>query len=152
MPDGLTHMAATAWTIPLWRDPRRRWVLYTGAILPDVVMKSMIWIFGASWTFAAPAHSLAGVALIAYVVAHLWEEHDRPAMFAALLTGGVLHLAVDALKDQHESWGPFLLYPFSRAEFALGLVAPEQAVLAIPVALAVVVLVEVHLRHADHAG
>jgi membrane-bound metal-dependent hydrolase YbcI (DUF457 family) len=149
MPDGLIHAASTVWAVPLLREPRLRWILYAGAILPDVVMKTMTFLFDADWRFAAAAHSLLGVALVAYLTAHLWPESERPSVCLALLAGGALHLAVDALQDPQEGWGVFLLLPFDRTEFALGWFTDAQALRWAPAAAAALLLVELALRHAQ---
>lgn len=140
MADLFTHLAVAR--VPAALLPHRHVsiLLVLGTFLPDLAAKSLYWIAWASEDFVRPTHSLAGLVCLSYLAALFVEPALRRPAFAAFLAGGLLHVAVDMLKDTLDHEAIFLLYPFSMRGFELGLVDPEDVILFLPIDVLLLVL------------
>lgn len=103
------------------RDARWRALVYVGVCLPDL-LRGLLDLQGASPpSLAHPLHSPLGLAAWCAAVALLFEEDWRARAFAALLAGGGLHLALDALSAPPGSdRGILWALPFSFERLELG--------------------------------
>jgi membrane-bound metal-dependent hydrolase YbcI (DUF457 family) len=132
MADLFTHLASARLPAAFVRDRRIAALLVIGTFLPDLVSKGLYWILRCSDNFETPTHTLVGVALISYAASLMVEERLRRLGFAALLAGGVIHIAVDLLKDNMGTGSSRLLYPFSPRSYELGLIDPLDVVFLAP--------------------
>lgn len=140
MADLLTHLAVARVPAALVRDRHVSTLLILGTFLPDLAAKSLYWIAWASEDFVRPTHSLPGLLCLSYLAALFVEARLRRAAFAAFLAGGLLHVAVDMLKDTLDQGAVFFLYPFSTRGFEFGLVDPEDVIFFLPLDAALLVL------------
>lgn len=140
MPDLLTHLASARAPAALLPDRHVRAALLLGVLLPDLLPKSLYWVARTPSDFLEPLHSLPGLLVLGYAVSLFFEESLRRSAFAALTAGSFLHVALDLVKDNLEIGSAGLFYPFSTRGFALGWIDPEDVILLIPAALAVLVL------------
>ncbi|HXG62091.1 MAG TPA: metal-dependent hydrolase [Planctomycetota bacterium] len=132
MADLLTHLAVARVPAAFVKDRHVSLLLILGTFLPDLAAKSLYWIAWASEDFVRPTHSLPGLLCLSYL-ASLWVALPlRRAAFAAFFTGGLLHVAVDMLKDTLDQGAVFFLYPFSTRGFEFGLVDPENVIFFLP--------------------
>ena len=101
MADLFTHLAAARVPAAFVRDRRIAALLVIGTFLPDLASKGLYWVAraGAETNFTTPTHTIAGLAILSYAAALFVEERLRRPAFAAILAGGLIHVAVDLLKD-----------------------------------------------------
>lgn len=139
MPDFLTHVAAARVPGVFLRDRRVQALFILGTFMPDLVAKGLWWIVRAPMNFNVPSHSLPGLLAVSYLACLFLEERRRPAAFVALYLGGVLHVAVDLIKNNIGAVA-YLLYPFSMTGSKLGWVNPENVVLLAPLNIALLLV------------
>ena len=152
MADLLVHLASAAPAKLGLRDARLRALLWVGVCLPDVLFKALLYGFGAPTWLCEPSHSPLALLPWCYAAALLFEEAWRARAFAALLGGAYLHLLVDLGKDLL-GWGVIpWAFPFSMSRVELGWYAPEDSVYGMPVALAVIFVVEAVARWINSKG
>jgi hypothetical protein len=138
MADLFTHYAAARFAAsPLRSRDAALWIVL-GTFLPDLVSKGLYWITRASSDFDDPAHSILGIAILAYLVALFTRPPQRPAVFLAVWAGGLLHALVDLLKDNLGTGGARLFLPFSLWGPELGWIDPENVILLLPADLVLV--------------
>ncbi len=142
MADLLVHAASAALSARALRDGRLRALLYVGVCLPDVLYKGALYFWGASTWFCEPTHSPLGLVPICYAAALLFEEEWRKRAFLALLGGSYLHVLVDLGKDYLGSGVIAWAFPFSMDTVELGAYAPEETVLLMAPALALILGLE----------
>ncbi len=150
MPDLLTHWASARIPGMFVRDRRILAFLIFGSFLPDLAAKLPRILVWTDREFLGPSHSLVGLLLICYAASLFVEERLRKPAFGALWAGGLLHLALDLTKDYVGIYSAGLLYPFSIRKFELRWIDPEDVVLLMPPAAAVLVLaawIERRYRH-----
>ena len=83
-----------------------------------------------------PLHQPLGMLLLSYLVAMMFQESARRAVFANLLGGMALHLLVDLLQDHHGA-GYLIGFPVWTGSFEFGLIGSEATVWwAVPLAIA----------------
>ncbi len=140
MADLLTHWAAAQLPASLSRDRRIAALVVIGTFLPDLVSKGLYWVLQSGGDFTTPTHSLLGLALIAYGAALFVEERLRRPAFIALLVGGLVHVAVDLLKDNLGMGAAYLFQPFSTASYELGLIDSLNMILLVPLDLGILLL------------
>ncbi len=146
MADLLVHAATAHLPGRALRDARLRAVLYVGVCLPDVLYKGALYLWGASTWFCEVSHSPLGLVPICYASALLFEEPWRRRAFGALLAGSWLHVLVDLGKNYLGSGVIAWAFPFSMDTVELGWYAPEETVLLMAPALALILLVELIAR------
>ncbi len=78
-----------------------------------------------------PLHIPSGMLLASLALCLLFPRDQQRAVFANLLGGMLLHLAVDVLQD-HAGAGYLLLFPFSTAPYELGWIGSEATVFIAP--------------------
>ena len=151
MPDLFTHLAAARVPAAFLRDPRLGALLVFGTFVPDLVYKGLYWVARAGDDFGNPSHSLLGLVVLSYLAALFVQPALRRSAFAALLAGGLVHVALDALKH-HEGFGSAdLLFPFSLRPMEVGWIHPEDVVFLVPAAAGVLLgawILERRLRRA----
>jgi hypothetical protein len=142
--DLITHTCAAV----LWKCVTRGPLVGTfvlGTCLPDLLGRvppmaltvarwTLPWI--PEWTIYAwgPLHMPVGILLGSYLCSFLFAEASRRAVFANLLGGGLVHLAVDVLQ-RHFGVGYLLFFPFSTFDWELGWIGSEDTVKIVPVLL-----------------
>lgn len=146
MADLFVHFATAHVPGRALRDARLRAVLYVGVCLPDVLYKGALTLWGASTWFCEPTHSPLGLVPICYAAALLFEESWRRRAFLALLGGAYLHVLVDLGKDYLGSGVIAWAFPFTMDTAELGWYAPEETLLLMAPALALVLVVELIAR------
>jgi membrane-bound metal-dependent hydrolase YbcI (DUF457 family) len=132
MADLFTHLASARLPAAFVRDRRIAALLVIGTFLPDLASKGLYWILRCSDNFETPTHSLVGVLLLSYAASLLVEERLRRPGFAAILAGGVLHIAVDLLKNNMGTGSARLFYPLSPRSYEIGLIEPLDVVFLAP--------------------
>lgn len=150
MADLVTHLTSAALPGTFLRDRRFAALLVIGTFMPDLVSKGLYWVTRAHSDFTIPTHSLVGLVLLAYLGALFVDADLRRPAFRALLLGGLIHVAVDHVRDSL-GWGTAnVLYPFSTASAELPWIHQENLPLLIPFDLAILaVLWAVARRRAD---
>lgn len=142
MADLLVHVGLAYPAVRLLRDGRLRSLVYVGLCLPDLLYKGLHYLMGAPTWLCEPTHAPLGLLPFCYLGAMLFERDWRARAFGALYAGSLAHALVDAGKSYLGSgvilWG----FPFTMDAFELGLYAPEDTILLMPVALALIVLSE----------
>lgn len=152
MADLLVHLASAAPARLGLRDGRLRAVLWLGVCLPDILFKTLLYVFGAPTWLCEPTHAPLALLPWCYAGALLFEEAWRARAFAALLGGAWLHLLVDLGKD-YLGWGVIpWAFPFSMTRAELGLYAPEDTVYGMPAAAVLICLVETVARRFTARG
>ena len=142
MADLLTHVAAAY--VPsrfVVRDPRVRALACLGACLPDVLTRAGFFVVvPGGTTLHDVLHTPAAAALTSLAIALLVERTLRAKAFAALVFGGLTHLAVDAGKMSFDTGGVMWGFPFTRARWEWGLYVPEHTVYLMAPALLAILL------------
>jgi len=90
-----------------------------GGVLPDLSKVSLVVgsgrveaLFGLPFSWLA-LHRLGPLLVLGALAAVCFERSERPAVFSALVGGGLLHLALDALVIRADGLVPPYLYPFT---------------------------------------
>lgn len=139
MADLLVHYAAGRLVgLPL-RDPVDKAAVALGALLPDLLTKTLMNVFHSGEEFAQPTHSLAGLAIACAFAATMFT---RP-VFVWLYAGALTHLILDALKSDMLAPYGALLFPFSDAPTCFPVYRSVDSVYALPVALLVIAAIEI---------
>lgn len=149
MADFLTHLTAAKLPATFLRDRRVQALLIFGTFLPDLFDKGVDLILRAPANFSVPSHTLPGLILFSYLACLFVEERLRPAAFAALYAGGVVHVVVDLFKDNQGAGVAMILYPFSTRGVEFGLIDPEDVILLLPVNVAILSLLWLAERRFD---
>lgn len=141
MADLITHACtALLWKAATGRD--RVAVFVAGVCVPDLVSRvpsmGLTWL---RWSVPAipewlvylwgPLHMPSGMIACAFLLSFLFPAEGRRAVFANLLGGAFLHLAVDLLQH-HFGIGYLLLFPFSQWDFEIGVIGSEDTVRIVP--------------------
>lgn len=137
MADLFTHFAAASLPAAMVRDRRIAALLVIGTFLPDLASKGLYWVTRSAPDFTVPTHSILGLALLSYAAALFVEERLRRPALAALFAGGLLHVAVDLIKDNLGSGSAYLFYPLSTRSTEIPLIDPENVILLVPFDIAV---------------
>ncbi len=146
MADLLVHFATAYVPGRALRDGRLRAVLYVGVCLPDVLYKGLLYLFGAPTWLCEPTHAPLGLVPWCYGIALLFEPEWRKRAFWALLAGSWLHVLVDLGKSHMGSGVIVWPFPFSMHRVELGWYRPEDTVLLMLPAAALVAAVELGSR------
>lgn len=139
MADLLVHYAAGRLVATPLRDPVDRAALTLGALLPDLLSKTLMNVLHSGEEFAQPTHSLVGLAIACAFVATLFT---RP-VFVWLYLGAITHLIIDALKSDMLALYGALLFPFSDAPTYFPVYRSVDSIYALPVALLVIAAIEI---------
>lgn len=136
MGDLVTHLCTAL--LPAAFLPRSRYVgvVALGTVLPDigsrVIPIGLDRLFGsvlpdAVWYPFGVLHEPIALVLTCALLALVFVEEQRRAVFGALMLGCALHLGLDVLQDHHGQ-GYHLLFPFSWGRFELGWIGSEATV------------------------
>jgi membrane-bound metal-dependent hydrolase YbcI (DUF457 family) len=145
MSDLFTHLVAARVPGVLVRDRRLVALLVIGTFLPDLASKGLYWVLRSGDLYGFGTHSILGVLALSYLAALFIEEKLRPPACAMLAVGGLIHLAVDHLKDSMDVGPSCLFLPFFTRSVELGWIDPENVVLLVPlsaVILAATLMIE----------
>jgi hypothetical protein len=140
MPDLVTHFC-TAQIARRCTRLRLFPVFALGVILPDLISRPVHILFPATAWYVAPFHSPLVCALYCLLLSLLFAPAIRRACFISLCAGVGLHLVLDALQKQVCQIYYFWLFPFSWWTWEADLFWPDQAVLFLPVTIALTALV-----------
>jgi len=140
--DLLVHVGIAYPAVRALRDGRLRSLLYLGLCLPDLLYKGMLYGLGAATWLCEPTHSPLGLLPFCYLGAMLFERDWRARAFGAFWAGSLAHLVVDAGKDYLGSGALLWGFPFTMRAWEAGLYAPEETVLFMPFALAIILITE----------
>jgi hypothetical protein len=158
MADLVTHMC-TGLIYKAVRSEPHVPIFVLGTVAPDLCSRvpsmALTWI-GQRGVAVPPAlihafeplHLPVGMLVLAALVAMLFSESSRRAVFMNFLGGMLLHLAVDLLQDHH-GVGYVLGFPFLQRPFELGLVSSEASVRWVPGLLLVSLCLVVWRRRGD---
>jgi len=139
--DLITHMASGIAVKAITRGPYTA-ALVAGTVLPDLGARvpamglSALAKKGVSVPAELPyafevLHMPLGVVLMSFLLAGLFHQEQRKAVFWNLLAGGGLHLLVD-LTQSHMGVGYMLGFPLTTWDFELGWMGTESSVLWSP--------------------
>jgi hypothetical protein len=148
MADLLVHAASIAPGARLLRDGRVRAILYVGVCLPDLLYKTLLYVFGAPTWLCEPTHSPLGVLPWCYALALLFEPEWRSRSFWALAAGSWVHHLVDLGKDYLGSGVILWAFPFSMDTVELGWYSTEETILLMPFALLILLATAFWVRRA----
>lgn len=137
MPDLFSHLAAARLPAAFLRDRRLAALLVIGTFLPDIAAKGVYWVLKSGDHYDVPTHGLLGMLLVSYLAALFLEEGLRPAGFRALAAGGLVHIALDMLKENYELGGPAFFYPFLTRNFNAGVIDPINLAVLLPIDVAI---------------
>ena len=140
MADLLVHAASAAPAARFLKDGRVRALLWVGVCLPDLLYKTLLYVFGAPTWLCEPTHSPLGVLPWCWLIALLFEPEWRTRSFWALAAGSWLHQLVDLGKDYLGSGVILWAFPFSGDAVELGWYTNDQALWMAPFALLVLAL------------
>ncbi|RME22072.1 MAG: hypothetical protein D6798_16680 [Deltaproteobacteria bacterium] len=115
LPDLLARLPAELFTLAAAR----------GAFVPPLLLHG--------W---GPFHIPAGMVLTSLMLALLFPPAAQRAVFGNLLSGMLLHLAIDLLQS-HAGAGYLLLFPLSTRPFELGWIGSEATVVVAPLLVVV---------------
>lgn len=145
MADLLVHVGLAYPAVRALRDGRLRSLVYVGLCLPDLLYKGLLYGLGAPTWLCEPTHAPLGLLPFCYALALLFERDWRARAFGAFWGGSLAHVLVDAGKSYLGAgvilWG----FPFTMDAWEAGLYAPEDTVLLMPAALALILLSELAL-------
>jgi len=142
MPDLITHLCSAQVTRRLIRV-RLFPVFALGAILPDIISRPVHILFPVTSWYVAPFHSPLVCLLYCLLLSLLFAPSIRRACFGWLCAGVALHLALDSLQKQVCPIYYFWLFPFSWWTWDADLFWPAQALLFLPVTIAITALVSI---------
>ena len=140
MADLLVHAASMAPGARLLRDGRIRALLFVGVCLPDLLYKTLLYVFGAPTWLCEPTHSPLGVLAWCWLLALLFEPEWRTRAFWALAAGCWLHQLVDLGKNYLGSGVILWAFPFSNDAVELGWYTNDDTLLFAPFALLILLL------------
>ena len=118
MPDLFAHFASAYLPSRYQRLRQYDALLVFGAVLPDLLARIPIIIFG-RWLdlpvvyFFRALHTPIGVILTCYLLSFLFERSVRFKSFLALTAGSFLHLVLDLMQQQFFEGVYIPLIPFS---------------------------------------
>ncbi|HJN76707.1 MAG TPA: metal-dependent hydrolase [Myxococcota bacterium] len=133
MADLVTHIGAALFFKGAVRG-RNAPVFVLGTVMPDVCGRVVgialsklpgcpdLLVYG-----PGVIHMPLGMIAFSLLVALLFRADQRAAVFANLLAGALLHLAIDLLQH-HVGTGYPLLFPFSSWHWELGLIGSEATI------------------------
>ena len=141
MPDGLTHMLAAYPGGRRYLSGFGLALFLLGSLLPDLLIRGGRLLFSApslyDWAelYLVPLHTPVGALLTCVALAQLFHESVRKSAFLCLYGGCWSHFVLDFFQRAIEGFGftrlkvPSYswLYPFSGADFQLGLFWAEDA-------------------------
>ena len=144
MADLVTH-AAAGLLLKALTSRKHVAVFVFGALMPDLLSRVPSMICSAARVVVEvptlliygwePLHTPAGMVVSAYAISLLFVAENRAMIFANLLGGMLLHMAIDLLQS-HLGVGYPLLFPFATRAFEVGLIGSEATVpFSIPLAL-----------------
>ncbi|HZE95912.1 MAG TPA: hypothetical protein VE981_02685 [Planctomycetota bacterium] len=145
MPDLFTHYVAVRAPALFVRDRRLVALLVFGTFIPDLASKGLYWVLQCGETYSAATHSILGVLLLSYLACLFVDEKLRSRGFAMLSAGGLIHIAMDLIKDNLGTGAVHPFIPFNSMGLELGWIDPENVVYLIPfdaVVLAIVLGLE----------
>lgn len=142
MAELLTHFAVGHAGGKFLADERVRILFYLGNFLPDLVFKAVLYGMMADPWYCEPSHSPLMLVVIAFLLAHCFEERWRARAFLALYIGSIFHIAIDAMKDYLGMGVILWAFPFSMDRVELGWVRPNEGLYVTAGALILILLVE----------
>ncbi|MBI4242697.1 MAG: metal-dependent hydrolase [Planctomycetes bacterium] len=126
-------------------EPRKEIALVAGVLMPDIISKSMMFIFQSKPFYSAFSHSIVGAVMYSALFCALFVRRETlNVFFPFMVVGYLIHILFDAFKD-YLGFGvvyPFL--PFSQEFIQLPFYNPYNSVYLIPadiLALLIVIIV-----------
>lgn len=147
MPDLVTHLAA-AYFLKVPRGwARFRVPFYLGAILPDVLTRSVVILYPPSDRAVYSVHTPVVSVVLCLLAAQFFEKKIRPGVRVNLLMGITLHFGLDFLQ-RHVISTYYWFFPLSFKTFELGLFWPEDSLKLVPLWLVLIAVVEtaIHIK------
>lgn len=156
MADLVTHSALAVLLKASTRGPMTA-VFVLGTVLPDLCSRVPAIALGYVHVHLVrlpalathgwqPLHQPVGMLILAYLVAMMFQESVRRAVFANLVGGMALHLLVDMLQDHHGA-GYLVGFPVWTGSFEFGWIGSEATVWwAVPLAIAAWALTRMRRR------
>lgn len=122
-----------------------------GVFLPDLISKPLSFPDFMPDFVTAPSHSVTGLALASWAMSLLFAPSFRGRAFLSTYAGSLLHVATDLLKDYLGRGAQTPFHPWTLESFEMGLYQSEDALILLPVNLAVLtILWAVERRSARH--
>lgn len=148
MPDLVTHFAS-GYVADAALKPRQplRLAFLLGVLLPDLLTRPVYILFPGTDAFVMPLHTPIGYAIACWLIVQAADQRGlRRDIMRGLMTGGLLHFALDALQRQFDR-GYEWMFPICRCQTTWGLFWPETSVDWLPITIIVAALLSVALRN-----
>lgn len=141
MPDLLTHVLSGYFlsrVVKVWDVT----LLYVGLILPDMLSRPLYLLIPGLFWYVKPLHSPLVLILVCLLISYLFKREIRSEAFVLLFSGACLHLALDFMQTNTVIYY-YWLFPFSFEVYTLGLIWPEDSMIALPFLLAAALIVHI---------
>lgn len=131
MPELVTH------TIFAYLIRKRKWtphfiiIFLIGAMLPDLVSRPFIILFGEFQYFFSIFHTPIALVLISYLISLFFSDDIKRKVFFILLLGVFTHLFLDLFQISVETGGYGWFFPFSKFDFQIGIFWAEDSLLVL---------------------
>jgi len=116
-------------------------LFYLGTLLPDLLTRPWYILFPVTRDWTVFFHTPFGMLITSGFLALLFSPSLRRSVFLHLICGAGLHFLLDSLQKQITG-NNFWLFPFSYANYSLGLAWAEEFMYYIPLWIMLVVLLE----------
>lgn len=146
MPDLAVHIAAASVIRRALPEGPGRLAVLIGTALPDIAYKFLNLGLQLPGDVAMPTHTPVGVLLMSYGVCLLFQEKERPAVFAGLLLGGLIQLLLDGCKANLGAGAIRLAFPFSWEAYGFELFQSENGIYFTIPAILIALLLEWQAR------
>lgn len=141
MPDLVTHLVS-GYVADAALKPRQplRLAFLLGVLLPDLLTRPVYILFPGTDAFVMPLHTPIGYAITCWLIVQFADQRNlRRDIMHGLITGGILHFALDALQRQFDR-GYEWMFPICRCQTTWGLLWPETSVDWLPATLTISVI------------
>lgn len=154
MPDILTHLLVTHLSvrIPYIINKKHlhffyenRFMVYLGAILPDLISKPFQYISMTFYNIALPLHSPFCVTIICYIISSFIYIGNKTRTFFILWIFSMFHILVDNLqKGVNPGYQTF--FPFSVKRYGFNVISSDMFIILLAVLIVLVVSLELYLK------
>jgi hypothetical protein len=154
MPDILTHLLITHLSV---RVPHvfnnkyllffyeNRFMIYLGAILPDLISKPFQYISMTLYNVALPLHSPFCITIICYIISAVMYIGSKTKTFFILWIFSMFHILVDNLqKGVNPGYQTF--FPFSVKRYGFNIISSDMFLIILGVLIVSVVSLEIYLK------
>jgi hypothetical protein len=154
MPDILTHLLVTHLSV---RIPHvfsnkylqffyeNRFMIYLGAILPDLISKPFQYVSMTLYNLALPLHSPFCVTIICYIIPAFFYIGNKTRTFFILWIFSMFHIFVDNLqKGVNPGYQTF--FPFSLKRYGLNIISSDMFLVMLAVLIVLTLFIEIYFK------